>query len=96
MFMLLAKKEVLQWIAKAKKPSTYAKATPQQRTHRTFCFRRKPNHRNRDQKRNLATHRNITEANYKLVIPTAQSLQDAYDYLHAIYRGYDGYTRLIT
>jgi ASC-1-like (ASCH) protein len=91
MFMLLAKKEVLQWIAEGKKTIDVRKGNPRS-NEPTVLFASGTNQITATvtKKETGKLTEIITEANYKLVIPTAQNLQDAYDYLHAIYRGYDG------
>ncbi len=89
--MLLAKKEVLQWIADGQKTIDVRKGKPRS-SDSAVRFMSGPDHVTATVTKKVTGKLGevITEANYSQVIPTAQTLQDAHAYLRQIYGAYDG------
>ncbi len=91
MFMLLAKKEVMQWLKEGKKTIDVRKGSCRS-TDSTVVFMSGPHKITATITKTVTGKLGevITETNYRQVIPTAQTLQDAYSYLNEIYGDYDG------
>ncbi len=83
---MLAKKEVLNWLTEGKKTIDVRKGNPRS-TDSTVVFRSGPHQVTATVTKTVTGKlcEVITEANYRQVIPPAQKLQDAYNYLNRLY-----------
>lgn len=90
MFMLLAKKEVMQWLKEGKKTIDVRKGSCRS-TDSTVVFMSGPHKITATVTKTITGKlcEVITEDNFRQVIPTAQTLQDAYAYLNGIYNACD-------